>query len=193
MAAFLVLSDGARFQIEDGMVIGRGASCEIVIKDAKASRRHARLIFQGGVVEIEDLESSNGTRLNGKSITKRMMRVGDVVTIGTTDIRYTEEDALEPSVPAESAADFVEEVLEFADDDVVTVRRSIESDRTKQDTATPPPSRESTVLQFNRIEDRKGFAAQDLGQMSTPVRLLLYLVVFVVAAGLFYLTLQIVS
>ena len=71
------------------------ASAAVRIKDTKASRQHARLISQGGVVEIEDLDSSNGTLLNGKPVQKRMLRHGDVIKIGTTEIRFDEQPAFQ--------------------------------------------------------------------------------------------------
>ena len=80
MAAILVLPDNSRVEVADGMIVGRVAGCDVVIPDVKVSRQHARLIAQGGVVEVEDMGSSNGTKLNGKSVTRRMLRDGDVLT-----------------------------------------------------------------------------------------------------------------
>jgi hypothetical protein len=60
--------------VHDGFVIGRVAGCDLVIDDTKASRRHARLVVDAGVVEVEDLESSNGTLLNEKPVTRRVLR-----------------------------------------------------------------------------------------------------------------------
>ena len=93
MAAFLLMPDGTEIEIQDGMILGRVQGCHVVIADSKASRRHARFISQRGVVEIEDLESSNGTKLNGKDITRRMLRDGDLILIGTTSISYAERAA----------------------------------------------------------------------------------------------------
>ena len=59
MSGYLELSDGQAVSVRDGLLLGRVAACDVVIADAKASRRHARLISESGVVEIEDLESSN--------------------------------------------------------------------------------------------------------------------------------------
>ena len=90
MSGYLELKDGAMIAVRDGLVLGRVAACDVVIDDTKASRRHARLIVEAGVVEIEDMESSNGTLLNGKSVDRRMMRDGDEVRIGKTVIVYRE-------------------------------------------------------------------------------------------------------
>lgn len=137
MSGFLVLPDGRTVTVEDGMVIGR-VHCEIEIDDTKASRRHARLIVSGGVVEIEDLGSSNGTLLNGKKVERRMLRDGDVVQIGTTSLRYTERQEAEPpkpAVPATPSSPAAGDELSFEDD------LSFDED---SPIVTPPPPKRAT-------------------------------------------------
>jgi pSer/pThr/pTyr-binding forkhead associated (FHA) protein len=90
MSGYLELPDGACIVVRDGLVLGRVAACDVVVDDSKASRRHARLIAEAGVVEIEDMKSSNGTLLNGKPVDRRMIRDGDEVRIGKTAIIYRE-------------------------------------------------------------------------------------------------------
>lgn len=99
MSGWLSLGNGKRIALHDGFVLGRVAGCDLVIDDAKASRRHARMHVQGGVVEIEDLQSSNGTLLNEKPVTRRMLRDGDRVQIGKTVIVFHEGE-LPGAVPA---------------------------------------------------------------------------------------------
>ncbi len=65
--------------------IGRDRSCELVLADVEASRKHVRLEAQGGVVFVRDLESSNGTFLNGRRLTSAIeVREGDEIDVGTT-------------------------------------------------------------------------------------------------------------
>jgi hypothetical protein len=85
---YLALTDGRRIEVQHGLTFGRVAGNDVVLDDVKASRRHARLIVEAGVVEIEDLGSSNGTLLNGKPVTKKLVRPGDEITIGKTVMRY---------------------------------------------------------------------------------------------------------
>lgn len=87
---FFEMPDGDRQAVRDGLVLGRVKGCDIVLDDAKVSRRHARLVLQGGVAEIEDLDSSNGTSLNGKEISRRLLRDGDRIQIGSTEIIFRE-------------------------------------------------------------------------------------------------------
>jgi predicted component of type VI protein secretion system len=99
MDAYLALPDGTQIPVRDGLVIGRVPACDVMIDDTKCSRRHARLIVEGGVVEIEDLDSSNGTLLNGKPVERRMLRSGDEIQIGKSVLRYV-EGAMAPAPAA---------------------------------------------------------------------------------------------
>ena len=103
MAAFLLMPDGTEIEIEDGMVLGRVQGCHVVIADSKASRRHARFISQRGVVEIEDLESSNGTKLNGVKVGEASLAPDSTITIGRTDIVFHVVAHAAPSRPVSDA------------------------------------------------------------------------------------------
>lgn len=67
------------------IVIGRGVECDVVIKDAKASRKHCRLVRKGDGFVLEDLGSKNGTFVNGKKIAEQVeMKVQQTFKIGDT-------------------------------------------------------------------------------------------------------------
>lgn len=102
MTGYLQLADGRVVPVRDGIVIGRVAGCDCVIDDGKASRKHAKVVVEGGVVEIEDLDSSNGTLLNGKPVTRRVLRPGDEVQIGKTVIVY--KDGTPPGAATKAPA-----------------------------------------------------------------------------------------
>lgn len=89
LAGSVVLEDGRRIGIGNSPVtIGRLEECEIQINDSNASRRHAELRRDGGMVVITDLSSTNGTRVNNANISKHRLQNGDVITIGTTTLRF---------------------------------------------------------------------------------------------------------
>lgn len=67
--------------------IGRGGDCEIVIDDAEVSRHHARITVTSGGVTIEDLQSKNGTFVNGEKITFAELSDSDRVALG--NVRLT--------------------------------------------------------------------------------------------------------
>jgi hypothetical protein len=63
--------------------IGRASSCDFTVPDISVSRWHAKLQRQGGLWILTDLESTNGTRLNGWRITSSVpVKPGDQVTFG---------------------------------------------------------------------------------------------------------------
>lgn len=75
-----------RFGRRDEIVIGRGVDCDVVIKDAKASRKHCRLLRKDDGFVLEDLGSRNGTFFEGKKITGQValhadqtFKIGDTV------------------------------------------------------------------------------------------------------------------
>lgn len=85
----LVLSDGTRVVLgSEPVVIGRLPECGVVLSDPNVSRRHAQVSRQGSEVVVADLQSTNGTRVNGVPVRERLLNDGDEITVGTTSIRY---------------------------------------------------------------------------------------------------------
>ena len=74
--AKLVPSDGEPVLLEGETVVGRSADCGLTIDDAKVSRNHAVIKIEAKQVIIEDLGSSNGTRINGLRIEKPTQAYG---------------------------------------------------------------------------------------------------------------------
>jgi hypothetical protein len=85
----LVLPDGRRVPLgEQPLVIGRNADCGIVVADARASRQHAEIRAQGNGFVVHDLESMNGTLVNGTAIREHPLADGDEVRLGNTVLRF---------------------------------------------------------------------------------------------------------
>lgn len=53
---------------EDVLVIGRGGECDLVLPERQVSREHIRIFHEGNVYYMTDLDSKNGTWLNGKQV-----------------------------------------------------------------------------------------------------------------------------
>ncbi|MEW6158692.1 MAG: FHA domain-containing protein [Verrucomicrobiota bacterium] len=67
------------------VVIGRSAECDIVIKDSKASRKHCRLTRGESAFVLEDLNSKNGTYVDGRRIKEPVtLRPNQTFKIGDT-------------------------------------------------------------------------------------------------------------
>jgi hypothetical protein len=79
---------GMEYDIEEGATLGRG-DVEIHLEDPFASTRHARLTWQGGVVVLEDLGSTNGTYLNEELLHgPQPLHRGDTIRIGDSTFVY---------------------------------------------------------------------------------------------------------
>ena len=74
------------------VVLGRVAASGLPIADRKMSREHCRLSQHLGAWQITDLGSSNGTRVNGVAVQKRLLEHGDRIEVGLTKIRFEAEE-----------------------------------------------------------------------------------------------------
>jgi hypothetical protein len=73
---FLVLRDGETLEI------GRDARCTLVVEDRRVSKRHARLSWTGQGWVLEDLDSKNGTTINGEPARGNELRNRDWISFG---------------------------------------------------------------------------------------------------------------
>src|ERR1700754_282935 len=80
------------FVLDRELTLGRHASNEIQIVEEKASRRHCRFRPANGAVIVEDLDSSNGTKVNGRKVTQQALKHGDVIAIGQFTIAFQDEE-----------------------------------------------------------------------------------------------------
>lgn len=65
-------------------VIGRGEDCDIVINHPMVSRHHAKIVRVGPSFYIHDLQSTNGTMVNGENIDQHVLQPEDEIQIGVT-------------------------------------------------------------------------------------------------------------
>jgi ABC-type multidrug transport system ATPase subunit/pSer/pThr/pTyr-binding forkhead associated (FHA) protein len=79
-------TQGARVKdqaLEEGVsVVGRDPAAEVHLDSPIVSRRHARLSRQGETVTVEDLDSANGTYLNGRRVARSEVAPGDLLVVG---------------------------------------------------------------------------------------------------------------
>jgi len=74
---------------DDITEIGRVEGCQICLQHSKVSSQHARIIQQKGAFWLEDLNSTNGTFVNGKQLSKsHRLHHGDQIAIGEHSLRY---------------------------------------------------------------------------------------------------------
>lgn len=90
---------GAMHKLEAAeTVLGRSNQADLRLTDDGISRRHARILKADADVVIEDLNSANGTMVNGELITQRVLKNGDKISIGaSTVVRFSFNDTLDES------------------------------------------------------------------------------------------------
>ena len=84
----LTMPDGQDCPIpSSGLTIGRQADNQVILPDPLVSRRHADLYFRDGRLYVTDLQSANGTRVNGERLTaERVLMDGDTIEVGETKL-----------------------------------------------------------------------------------------------------------
>lgn len=74
--------------------VGRARNCDVVLRDGSVSKLHAHFYVEGDAFDLVDLESQNGTRVNGRTLDphqRERVLVGDELEFGT--VRATVSDA----------------------------------------------------------------------------------------------------
>jgi pSer/pThr/pTyr-binding forkhead associated (FHA) protein len=129
VTTYSVLYRNERFLIRGPRtVIGRAPWCDIPLASAQASREHARLLWSGEELSVVDLDSLNGTMVNGDRIAaQRPLSSGDVIVIGAELLLVIDDRdiARRETVPE------VVPRIERIDDD--TLEESVVATRTNRD------------------------------------------------------------
>ena len=101
---WLLEVQGRRIELREGeTTVGRSRGCGVVVKDPSVSRGHALLSVHGDRVTVQDLQSSNGTYLNGRRLeAETPMAEGDRLTVGETQayLRLSRDGARRPAPAA---------------------------------------------------------------------------------------------
>ena len=73
-----------KYAIDAELTFGRGDSAKVKIDDTLVSRMHARIFRrENGAYVIEDLDSRNGTQVNGMAVVRQVLTYGDRIQIGS--------------------------------------------------------------------------------------------------------------
>ncbi len=96
---------------ETGLLLGRAEDCSLVLDDMLSSSHHARVYRENRAWWVKDLQSSNGTLLNGRLIEEAALNEGDLLEIGESRFRFSLSDEVDTgrvSVPRAVAVDMSE-------------------------------------------------------------------------------------
>lgn len=153
---------GVRVPLDREVVLGRDPACALALGTPDASRRHARVVpLAGGGHAVEDLGSTNGTRVNGERVGHRVLAPGDRIALGTTVLRYLPAGASEAADWDRLRAEAVRDALTGLPN-----RRALEEALAR---ALAAAAREGAPLaalvldldRFKDVNDRHGHAAGD--------------------------------
>lgn len=131
--------------LKDRLLVGRRESCDIVLRFANVSAHHCKLSVESGYWFVKDLDSRNGTKVNGQRVSRKRLDPGDKLAVAkhTYEVRYDPVDlgAAGPPPPDDEEMNSVmgRSLLDRAGLDR----------RTKQ---APAPSNK----RFNVLDDRPG-------------------------------------
>ncbi len=93
MAKLVVISESLKdqtFELSgDSVTIGRLSDNQIYLEDNTISSHHAELILKGEDYVVRDLNSTNGTRVNGQRVVETCLYHGDVITFGNLQLQYS--------------------------------------------------------------------------------------------------------
>ena len=70
-------------------LVGRNLNAEVLLLDKGVSRDHAMIVWDDDHYEIEDLQTTNGTRLNGKKVRSATLNDGDIIQVGQTRLVFS--------------------------------------------------------------------------------------------------------
>lgn len=87
--------EGKTFRLSDGSIktVGRATRADFIVDAPLVSRVHCRLTAdKSGQLIVEDLESTNGTHINGKRITRAIAKAGDQLGVGQVVLSVSRND-----------------------------------------------------------------------------------------------------
>ena len=102
---------GNRYEIssEEEVVIGRSVGSRVRLDDSEVSRQHVRISHNGSDFIVIDLNSANGTQLNGQTVTEKRLRNGDSLRLGTTLLTFQSASSSHPSAANSEQIRFIDD------------------------------------------------------------------------------------
>jgi predicted component of type VI protein secretion system len=79
--------------VDEAITIGRGPDNTIVVNDQSISTHHAKLLLEDDTYRLRDLDSRNGTRVNGKPVSEAVLRFDDRIRFGRAEALYESSEA----------------------------------------------------------------------------------------------------
>ena len=88
----------SRIPVGNSLVLGRAEDAGYVLDDTAASRLHLEVYNKGDEFFVRDLDSTNGTYVNGERIRERRLKKGDEIQVGQTILQFRTQELEAPEV-----------------------------------------------------------------------------------------------
>lgn len=168
---------GKEHRLSDTQVIGRLPSNPIAINDEGSSRQNTRIYRSGLKFAVIDLNSKNGTYVNGEKVDRAEIRDGDEIRIGSTAFRFVSEQGDDgPSVGAANRDARAASAVTGNPDDVIQYGR---------EGATGPRGVSDRAIRVSKVSSggTLRFMRTEISQHSALFRTLLLLGALLLMAG----------
>jgi pSer/pThr/pTyr-binding forkhead associated (FHA) protein len=122
MATLKIITGGREngeqtYELSDELTtLGRAAECTIRMDHPSVSGKHCAISKIGNRYTLRDLDSTNGTRLNGQSIREFRLRPGDLISLGDAKVRFEGDDVDVSGIPSVRTATASERIVRGAGD-----------------------------------------------------------------------------
>jgi pSer/pThr/pTyr-binding forkhead associated (FHA) protein len=181
---------GKVYEVAQAAILGRLDTSDIPVKDGKASREHAKIYKQGEQFAIVDLNSSNGTFVNGEKITKRILKNGDEIAIGTVRLVF---ELPEPQPKQQAARKGLDEAFDVAKKGAGAPGAATAAAAAGGGKPGEIVLKSHQPIQVHRIKPGSPLLGIDLDQLSDTGRVLVWAGLIVLFGGLMYLAYMLVT
>lgn len=147
------------FPIKGSVTIGRSSSCDIHFKNDKLSRKHLELISKVGFLELRDLDSANGTKVNQNQVKSAKLKPGDLIHISDVSFLVIGPKASFEPEDEEEATVFSAPTMMAPPQDAVAVKPAVSAPVKPKPVAsskpapapTPEPVNEPATVPNNNV------------------------------------------
>src|SRR5262249_26453663 len=82
IVGLIIKSSGKSMRLASlATVIGRASECDIILRSGRVSKRHCQVLIEDDGVWVEDLDSANGTSVNGKRVRRAALHDHDILDV----------------------------------------------------------------------------------------------------------------
>lgn len=172
-------------------ILGRSKKASIQIQDKSVSREHARVFEREGSFYLADLNSSNGTFVNGEKTSLDALKPGDEIRLGAAVLKIALPEASDEAQSRKGSASEHSPIKR----EPITVKDPFLGAQRDHPVRIDPGQDftgigvKDKILQFHRIDSKKGqsFLKTDFNQYGGLWRLLILLFFLFLATGIFFL------